>query len=614
MKRNIIDDKVSSVLGVFSKNQKIFLFRNASAGKENFFKVDVSSDGFYFNSFSNKAEIIKKDGKREKIKKCRDFRISRFKKGYFLTYYNTASSTLCGALSDDLIHWKKSGEISNLGQTGIIVPNYKHKGKYVLFLAGESIKIALSKDLITWKVLNKPFFKLSKEVGNNRPIKINSLIKDKKGIRVIYSVLGNKKSPANYFIGVITFDRKNPKKRLWKSDKIIWEQTAEWINQQINPVGTTILGNQLISYWQASNGELFALSHPYFKSILKDSKSISSFFALVLKKFKQNPILKPITSHFWESKFVFNPAVIYEAGKVHLVYRAVGENDISVLGYASSKDGIHINERLKDPVYVPREPFELNPQAPQVHFNSYMSGGGCGGCEDPRLTRIKNRIYMIYVAWNGRDFPRVALTSIKVDDFLNKKWNWRRPVLISPPGEIHKNWIIFPEKINDKYAILHSLSPKISIAYVDSLKFDGNTYIKSYYSGVSRKNCWDSWVRGAGPPPIKTEIGWLLFYHAMDNRDPGKYKLGAMILDLEDPSKVIFRSKKPILEPSECYENEGFKAGVVYACGAAIVNDHLFVYYGGADTVVCAATAKLSEFLDQLKYSGSARLESLSKI
>jgi len=77
MKRNIIDDKVSSVLGVFSKNQKIFLFRNASAGKENFFKVDVSSDGFYFNSFSNKAEIIKKDGKREKIKKCRDFRISR---------------------------------------------------------------------------------------------------------------------------------------------------------------------------------------------------------------------------------------------------------------------------------------------------------------------------------------------------------------------------------------------------------------------------------------------------------------------------------------------------------------------------------------------------------
>ena len=84
---------------------------------------------------------------------------------------------------------------------------------------------------------------------------------------------------------------------------------------------------------------------------------------------------------------------------------------------------------------------------------------------------------MTYAAFNGRECPRVALTSIKVDDFLNKEWNWERPVLISPPREIHKNWVIFPEKINGRYVILHSISPEISIAYVDSLKFNNNTYI-----------------------------------------------------------------------------------------------------------------------------------------
>ena len=82
-----------------------------------------------------------------------------------------------------------------------------------------------------------------------------------------------------------------------------------------------------------------------------------------------------------------------------------------------------------------------------------------------------------------------------------------------------------------------------------------------------------------------------------------------MILDYKNPTKVLYRSSQPILEPDERYENEGFKAGVVYTCGAAIINNRLFVYYGGADTVACAASANLNKFLDQLKSSGSARLE-----
>ena len=456
------------------------------------------------------------------------------------------------------------------------------------------------------KVSKKPMFQLSKKLKNKYSIKIGSLIKSKKGILLIYCLFREEKAPTDCSVRALLFDKKNPKKRLWKSEKIIWQQTNEWPNQQISPVGTTVLGGKLTSYWQTEDGELFAINHPHFKSILKDPKPISFF--PILKRFRQNPILKPIVNHFWESKLIFNPAAVYEAGKVHLVYRAIGEDDVSVLGYASSKDGINIDERLKEPIYVPKEPFESNPQAPQVCF-TYKSGGGCGGCEDPRFTKIDNRFYMTYIAFNGREFPRVALTSIKVDDFLSRKWNWNRPVLISPPGEIHKNWVIFPEKVYGKYAILHSLSPEVSIAYVDSLKFDGNTYINSYYRGALRRNCWDSWVRGVGPPPIKTKDGWLTLYHAMDKQDPNRYKVGAMILDYENPTKVLYRSSQPILEPDERYENEGFKAGVVYTCGAAIMSNRLFVYYGGADTVTCVASANLNEFLDQLKYSSSARLE-----
>ena len=588
------NSKISDGLGIFSEDQKIFLFYRDSDSKKNFFRVDLSSDGFCFNFYKNEGEIRKRNGKKEKIEACQNFRVSKLKNTYFLTYNLQIKkrTLLCSALSGDLIHWKKLGKISSFGQTGMLVPNYKLKGKYVLYFGEKSIKIALSRDLKTWKVSKKPVFQLPKKLV------IASVIENEKGILLVYFLDSS--------LRALLFDKNNPKKRLWKSDRIIWQQKSEWANQEVNPIGTAILDDQLISYWQNDSGKLFALSHPHFKSILKGSRSSFSF--PILKRFRQNPILRPIVNHFWESKLVFNPAAIYGAGKVHLVYRAMGENDVSVLGYASSKDGIHIDERLKDPIYIPKEPFEFNPQAPRVCF-TYTSGGGCGGCEDPRLTKIKDRIYMTYVALNGREPPRVALTSIKVDDFLSNKWNWERPVLVSPPGEINKNWVIFPEKINGKYAILHSISPGVSIAYVDSLEFDGSTYINSYYSGALRRNCWDSWVRGVGPPPIKTKEGWLIFYHAMDKQDPNRYKVGAMILDYKNPTKVLCRSRQPILEPDKRYENEGFKAGVVYACGAVTVNNRLFVYYGGADTVGCVATAKLSDFLKQLKYSGSARLE-----
>ena len=342
------------------------------------------------------------------------------------------------------------------------------------------------------------------------------------------------------------------------------------------------------------------------RRIMKSTSQLNNI-QLLLDRFDGNPVLRPDTKNLWETKAVFNPAAIYEGGKVHILYRAIGETDVSVLGYASSSDGLHIEERLDKPVYIPREPFEgVSPTQPYVSETPgiYVSGGGgMGGCEDPRLTRIDDRVYITYVAYDGHSAPRVALSSINIDDFLNKKWNWKKPVLISPPYKVDKNACILPEKINGKYVIFHRIFPNILIDFVDDLEFDGKTrWLEGQYKIPIRTlgSDWDSLKVGCGPPPIKTRDGWLLIYQAVCRRDESRYKMGAMLLDLKDPTKVLARSRNPILEPIAAYENEGWKAGVVYPCGAVVINNRLFVYYGGADMVVCVASAKLNNFVEQL--------------
>ena len=329
-----------------------------------------------------------------------------------------------------------------------------------------------------------------------------------------------------------------------------------------------------------------------------------------LERFEGNPIIEP-SAATWESKATFNPSALYGDGKVHLIYRAIGENDVSVFGYANSADGLSFNRRSKHPAF-----FQAAPSGPRSNLQiPYSSGGGWnGGSEDPRLTRMGEMVYMLYTSFDGWGSIRIALTSISFDDFVNERWNWKTPVFISPPGEVHKNWVLFPEKINGKYAILHGISPRILIDYVDDLEeFDGKKYIRSFNpNGPRSTDSWDGWLRGVGPAPIKTKEGWLVLYHAMDLRDPNRYKLGAMLLDLTEPEKILFQSSQPILEPDEHYENYGYKSGVIYSCGAVVVDGWLFVYYGGADKVACVATAKLGPFLEELT-QGTAKLKRRAK-
>lgn len=335
-----------------------------------------------------------------------------------------------------------------------------------------------------------------------------------------------------------------------------------------------------------------------------------------LQKYEANPVIEPRNGNFWEMKATFNPAAVNVDGRVHLLYRAIGGDDMSTLGYAVSDDGVTIAER-PDAFAFEHRSKTLNPlmAVPKI---SYLSGGGStGGSEDPRLVLMDdNRIYLTYTAFDGWGSVRIALSSIAKDDFINRRWRWSSPVFLSPPGEVHKNWVLFPEKINGKFVVLHSISPEVLIDYVDDLSEfeDDEKNIKSHYSRFSNADGWDTWVRGAGPPPIRTRLGWLLLYHAMDARDPNRYKLGAMILDAGDPTKILYRSRVPVLAPEEWYENTGWKSGVIYSCGAVVKDGELYVYYGGADSVVCVAVANLDHFLDELVRHGAPRLTRKNRV
>ena len=304
---------------------------------------------------------------------------------------------------------------------------------------------------------------------------------------------------------------------------------------------------------------------------------------MFLKRYKDNPILSP-KGDGWESVMVYNCGAIYEGGKVHILYRAQGaKTGISRFGYASSKDGFTIDERLDYPVFGPSDDSDLD----------------CKGVEDPRLTRIGDRIYLCYTAYGnnmGMVFPitgvQLAITSISVDDFLNKKWNWSKREY--PFYRVdNKNSFFFPEKIGGKYVMVHRIPPHMWIAYSDDMVTWTNQQIL-----MSPEFEWEFFKIGGGAPPIKTEKGWITIYHGVDREM--RYRLGIALLDLEDPSKVIGRYNQPFMEPEEAYEIDGVVPNVTFTCGAVRIEDTIYVYYGGADTVVCVATAKVDDLLKLL--------------
>ncbi len=316
-----------------------------------------------------------------------------------------------------------------------------------------------------------------------------------------------------------------------------------------------------------------------------------------LERYKNNPILKPIKEHLWEARDVFNPAAIYEQGKVYLVYRAFSDDNTSTLGLAISKDGFNFDQRLTEPIYKPRESFEKKAKP-----------GVWSGCEDPRITKLGDRFYMCYTAFDGVHPTRVALTSIKVKDFLAFRWKWKKPVLISPPGIDDKNACLLPQKINGKYYIFHRFHPCIWVDTVKDLNFKENHWVKGSCWFMPRTDKWDSRKVGIGPPPIKTKEGWLLIYHGLSEQDR-KYRLGAILLDIKDPTQVLARTDFSILEPQEDYETKGTFPGAIFPCGAVVIKNQLFIYYGAGDSVIGVATTNLKELLTGLLKIAESQIE-----
>ncbi len=331
-----------------------------------------------------------------------------------------------------------------------------------------------------------------------------------------------------------------------------------------------------------------------------------------LARLLQNPVLSPLPEHWWESEAVFNPAAVVLGGRVHLFYRALGRDGISRLGHASSPDGVHFDERSPTPVYDRgagfTAPTRLSYKTLSYSTDTYASGGGWGGTEDPRAVTIDDRVYMTYELFEGWQALRLAVTSLSSDDLTARKWRWAPRIVMSPAHETNKNWVLFPEKIHGKFAILHALTPKVLIEYRDTLESLEDEPIVSNNKRTGRPGHWDAFIRGAGAPPIKTAQGWLLLYHGM-NPDTGHgYNVGAMLLDLNDPTNILYQSDNPILTPEAWYEND-WKPGVVYATGAVIFGSDLIVYYGGGDKYVAAARANLEVFLHRLTNHQNAALE-----
>jgi len=285
-----------------------------------------------------------------------------------------------------------------------------------------------------------------------------------------------------------------------------------------------------------------------------------------LRRLSDQPILLPKKEHPWEAEAVFNCAAIYDNGLVHMIYRAtdIAPNGkegpyINRLGYAVSKDGIHFN-RLEQPILSNDTEQEAR------------------GPEDPRIVKIAGTFYMMYTGYGGRfpeDFRICLATSKNLID-------WERQGIVL--DEPNKDASLFPEKIKGKYVMFHRREPDIWIAYSDDLKtwYDHKIIMKPITDSD-----WEYNKVGIAGPPIKTEQGWFLIYHGTSNEKG--YCLGAALLDLDDPSKVLARQAEPILEPELDWEINGYIPKVVFSCGQVEIGDRIMVYYGGADTVIGVA-------------------------
>ncbi len=332
-----------------------------------------------------------------------------------------------------------------------------------------------------------------------------------------------------------------------------------------------------------------------------------------LTRYEGNPILSPNPDNAWEDLAVFNPAAWYDDDeqRILLLYRAAEAHPEykCYFGLATSNDGYHFERVSNDPVIGPS-----------------VDGFDASTIQDPRMVRMGDWYYITYAArhfpfgqfWVPKeaqykppacppDFPKAIRTNatstglLLTEDFKT----FIRAGRITDPTLDDRDVVLFPEKIGGKYVMMHRplewVGPEYGTQHACawiSMADDLLGFRKSKLL-IKAKYYWEADKLGVNTPPIKTELGWLTLYHAVgaDRR----YRLGALLLDLDDPSRVLHRTNEPIMQSEADYEIDGYYRGCVFPCGKVVIGQTLFVYYGAADKVVGLATCPLAELLDYLR-------------
>ncbi|WP_443938467.1 glycoside hydrolase family 130 protein [Pedobacter sp. MW01-1-1] len=342
----------------------------------------------------------------------------------------------------------------------------------------------------------------------------------------------------------------------------------------------------------------------------------------IAKRFKENPLLRPQDVKPSQDKLevvcLLNPGVFVWQEKVCLLVRVAesvalqtGNLMVPMLNAAGLLEIMEI--RLDDSALHYTDPRVINYRgADYLTTLSYLclfsSDNGIDfkienlalhgigsferfGIEDCRVSKIDELFYLTYTA--------VSDNGVAVGLRTTRDWqHFEQHGLILPPH--NKDVALFPEKINGKLYMLHRPSSKeIGGNFIwlaessDGLHWGNHRCIMKTRAGY-----WDSERIGAGAEPIKTPSGWLEIYHGANQEN--RYCLGAVLLDLNRPSQVLARTEEPIMQPQESYELHGFFGKVIFTNGHLVDGDELTIYYGAADTFICAAKFSIEEIMNRL--------------
>ena len=296
-------------------------------------------------------------------------------------------------------------------------------------------------------------------------------------------------------------------------------------------------------------------------------------------RYTENPIInrnpkKGITR-------IFNSAVVYHNDMYYGIFRSEDVSTLPHLRFGTSNDGI--NWKIDD------QPLEIYDEDGTRVYLYYAY--------DPRITKVEDTFYITYCT----DFFGPTVGMISTTDFIRFT---RRE---NPFIPYNRNGVLFPKKFNGEFKILSRCSDNGHTPFGDIFSSDSPDLIHwGRHRHVMQRGgngWWQGTKIGAGPTPIETSEGWLMLYHGVTNTCNGYvYSMGAAILDLEQPSKVLYRCKNYILTPETPYEEVGFVPNVVFPCSCLAHEDgRLAIYYGAADSVVALAFTTIDKLVQYVK-------------